>query len=59
MGNDEKLSKDQPKMQYSLLLDGTAVPTIFGDAELEKLVLEVFSSAASVVVYRCSPGGKA
>ena len=27
--------------------------------ELEKLVLEVFSSAASVVVYRCSPGGKA
>lgn len=46
-------------MQYSLLLDGTAVPTIFGDAELEKLVLEVFSSAASVVVYRCSPGGKA
>jgi hypothetical protein len=46
-------------MQYSLLLDGTAVPTIFGDEELEKLVLEVFSAAASVVVYRCSPGGKA
>jgi phospholipid-translocating ATPase len=51
--------RDVPKIEYSLLLDGSAVPIIMGDEELERLVREVFEKAASVVIYRCSPGGKA
>jgi hypothetical protein len=51
--------RDAPKIEYSLLLDGSTVPVIFGDEELERMVRDVFEKAASVVVYRCSPGGKA
>ena len=59
MDESNRSFRDAPKIEYSLLLDGSAVPIIFGDEELEKLVREVFEKAASVVIYRCSPGGKA
>ena len=44
--------------EFSLLVDGTALPVIFKDADLSDMLLTIFQHSNSVIVFRCSPDEK-
>ena len=50
---------EETKNHFVLMLDGASLAVIFGNESLLKILNEIFEQMDSIIVYRCSPHGKA
>lgn len=58
-GVTQTSDQEDERHSYVLMLDGASLAVIFGNEVLIKMLHAIFECMDSIVVYRCSPHGKA